>query len=439
MSTAIDRSQADFRRLSDSLPGRQIPRLAALRERALARFAEHGYPTRREEAWKYTDLAPLATRSFEPLAGIDDVAARIAIDGYVLDPQWPRLVFVDGHYVPGLSRLSALPAGVSLVPLREALACSHAEIERLLEAAPDEPRGLAALNTAFMSDGLCLRLAPGSAPEQPIHLIHIARGGERPTASYLRHLVLAGRGSRATLIEHYVSAGGEEAGANAALTSVMTQCVLEEGAGLEHYKLNEQGDGVYHFAAVHVRQARDSRYVSHNVQVGARIARSDLHAALTEPGAECVMNGLYLGRGRQTIDNSTFVDHQAPHCASRELYRGVLDGQSRGVFSGHVLVRREAQHTDAQQMNNNLLLSDHAEADTRPQLTINADDVKCSHGSTVGQLNEDALFYLRARGIGAEQARAMLVQAFADGVVGHMRVEPVRVRLGALVAARLGR
>lgn len=435
MSTVIDRSQADFRRLSGVLPGRQAAWLAGLRERAIARFAEHGYPTPREEAWKYTDLTPLAGKSFEPLSGVPGDAARIAIDGYALDPQWPRLVFVDGYHVPELSALPGLPAGVSLASLGDVLTQSSGDIERLFEAAPEEPRGFAALNTAFMSDGLCLRLAPGAVLEQPIHLIHIARGGERPTASYLRHLVVAGRGSRATLIEHYVSA---DAGADA-LTSVMTQCVLEAGAALEHYKINEQDESVYHFAGVHVSQARDSRYVSHNVQAGARIARSDLRAALAEPGAECVMNGLYLGRGRQTIDNVTFIDHQAPHCTSRELYRGVLDGRSRGVFSGQVLVRQDAQHTDAQQMNNNLLLSDDAEADTRPQLTINADDVKCSHGSTVGQLSEDALFYLRARGIGAEQARAMLVQAFADDVIGHMREERVRARLGALVAARLGR
>ncbi|MDR2876704.1 MAG: Fe-S cluster assembly protein SufD [Chromatiales bacterium] len=433
MSTVIDRSQADFHRLAGFLPGHQTPWIADLRARALARFAEQGYPTPREEAWKYTDLAPLAGKHFQPLATRDEVVARVAIDDYVLDPQWPRLVFIDGYHVPALSML---PAGVSLAPLAEVLAQSPDTIKPLFTAS-DEARGFAALNTAFMSDGLCLRLTPNVVLEQPIHFIHIAHGGARPAASYLRHLVLAGRGSRATLIEHYV---GEGADAKAgALTSTMTQCVLEEGAALEHYQLNEQGLSVYHFSSVHVHQSRGSRYVSHNVQAGARIARSDLHAVLAEPGAQCVMNGLYFGRGRQIVDNCTFIDHQAPHCSSRQIYRGVLDGESRGVFNGHVMVRQDAQHTDAQQMNSNLLLSDDAEADARPQLTINADDVKCSHGATVGQLNEDALFYLRARGVAAERARAMLVQAFAADIVSHMSAERVRMHLDALIAARLGR
>ena len=434
MSEATARPIADFRRLSPSLPGQQAPWLAALREQALERFAEHGYPTPREEAWKYTNLAPLlAGKSFEPAAAIDG-AAGLAIDAYLLAPDLPRLVFVDGHYAADLSSVSALPAGVEVSSLGEVLRRSPGEVEQLLaEPLPDEPRGFAELNTAFMSDGVCLRLKAGAALDRPIHLIHIARGGERPSAAYLRNLVLAGRGSSAALIEHYVSLDGAQA-----LTGVVTRCVLEEGAMLEHYKLNEQGDGVYHFAGVHVRQARDSRYASHNVQAGARIARSDLHAVLAEPGAECVMNGLYLGRGRQTIDSHTFIDHRAPHCVSRELYRGVLDGQSRGVFNGCVTVRQEAQHTDAQQMNHNLLLSDDAEANTRPQLVIHADDVKCSHGSTVGQLDRDALFYLRARGIGEAEARAMLVRAFAGDIVQRMGVEPVRRRLDALIAARLG-
>ncbi len=435
MSEAIIRSRSEFQRLSSALPGQQTPWLAAARAQALERFAAGGYPTPREEAWKYTNLAPLAGKAFEPLAALDDVS-DLDIDAYLLAPDLPRLVFVDGHYAPALSLPPAAAAGVTLSNLSDILRREPALVERVL-AAPllDQPRGLLELNTAFMSDGLCLCLAPGAALARPLHLIHIARGGAaQPRASYLRHLVLAGRGSRATLIEHYVSAGDAQA-----LTSVLTQCVLEAGADIEHCQLNEQGEGVYHFGAVHITQARDSRYVSHNVQAGGRIARSDLLATLSEPGAECVMNGLYLGRGRQIIDNYTRIDHQAPHCVSKECYRGVLDGQSRGVFNGHVMVRQQAQHTDAQQMNHNLLLSDDAEANTRPQLEIYADDVKCSHGATVGQLDGDALFYLRARGIGEADARVMLVRAFADDIIARVTSQPLHERLGALVGARLAR
>lgn len=426
------RSRSEFQRLSAALPGQQAPWLAATRTQALERFAERGYPTPREEAWKYTNLAPLAGKAFQPLTGLDDVA-KLDIAAWLLAPDLPRLVFVDGHYAPTLSRPPAASEGVTLGSLGEVLRSDPAAVERAL-ASPlaDQPRGLLELNTAFMSDGLCLRLAPGAVLAQPLHLIHIARSAEQARASYLRHLVLAGRNSRATLVEHYVSLDGAQA-----LTSALTQCVLEEGAGIEHYLLNEQGEGVYHFGAAHITQARDSRYVSHNVQAGGRIARSDLLATLSEPGAECVMNGLYLGRGRQIIDNYTRIDHQAPRCTSNECYRGVLDGQSRGVFNGHVMVRQQAQHTDAQQMNHNLLMSDDAEANTRPQLEIYADDVKCSHGSTVGQLDRDALFYLRARGIGEADARAMLVRAFADDIIARVTLPALRDRLSALVGARL--
>ena len=245
-------------------------------------------------------------------------------------------------------------------------------------------------------------------------------------------MLVAGRGCGGAVVEHYVSVGDAPP-----LCNVASRCVLERNAVLEHYTLRREGGGAHHFAGLHVEQAEGSRYVSHNIAAGGRLIRNDLRGVLGGEGSECVLNGLYLGRGRQHIDNHTFVEHRVPRCTSRELYKGVLDGKSRGVFSGHVVVRQDAQKTDAQQMIHNLLLSDDAEVDTRPQLEIYDDDVKCSHGSTVGQLNPDVLFYLRARGIGEPLARRLLVAAFAQDVVGRMGSASVREWAEKLLATRL--
>ena len=433
MSEAIDRSIADYRRVANALPG-QHPWLRALREDALRHFAETGYPTPRDEAWKYTNLTPFLGKSFAPALGGGEGAPVGGLDGdWLPGAEASVLVFVDGFHVPALSKTSGLPRGVRVGNLAELLRDGADDLETFLTAqAPAEPRGFAQLNTAFMTDGAYIRLPAGVALEQPIHLLYVARPGARPFAAYWRNLIFAAPGSRAAVIEHYVSMDGAQA-----LTSAVTQCVLEDGAAIEHYQLNEQGDGVYHFAGVHVQQAGNSRYASHNVQAGARLARGDIHVVLAGQGGECSLNGLYLGRGRQHIDNYTYIDHQVPRCTSRESYKGVLDGHARGVFNGQIIVRQDAQHTDARQVNHNLLLSEDAEADTRPQLLIYADDVQCSHGSTVGQLDRDALFYLRARGLDEAQARRMLVTAFARDVVERMGVEPVRRRLERLVAERL--
>lgn len=432
MSTVINRSMADFERLSTILPGQEVPWLSALRKSALQRFRAEGLPTPRDEAWRHTNLMALAGKEFEPV--VDAAADGVALDATrLLSPDGPRLVFVAGRFAPALSQLPALPEGVRIDSVATLLREDPAALESLLGDIPAEPLGFAALNTAFMSDGLCLRLAAGAELKQPLYVVHMTRGGERSAATHLRHLIQAGRGARATVIEHYIGEPGSQA-----LVSAMVRCDLDDGAAIEHYRLNEQEAGVYLFAATHVRQARDSRFSGHVVHAGGRIARSELYARLEGPGAECVANGLYLGSERQIVDTYVSIDHLAPDCSSRQLFRGVLDGQSRGVFNGKVTVAREAQRTDAQQMNNNLLLSEDAEADSRPQLTINADDVKCSHGSTVGQINADALFYLRARGLSEAVARAILVRAFAQEVLAHMGEETVRQRIGEIVDARLG-
>jgi Fe-S cluster assembly protein SufD len=426
----------DYQRLHSVLPGQRLPWLHELRKLALQRFAERGYPTTRDEAWKYTNVAPLLRQAFVPaLSAVrQDEVTRTDLALYLFGvTDMPLAVFIDGRFSAALSDLAALPRGVEVRSLREVLDHDGATVEGLLSTQPlEEPRGFIELNTVFMSDGAFVRFAPDTAPDQPVHLLYVSSGSEQATASYLRNVVVAERGSRGVVVEHYVSLRDTPS-----MCNVATRCVLERDAALEHYKLNEEGDGAHHFAGIHVEQAESSRYVSHNIAAGGRLIRNDLRSVLDGEGSECVLNGLYLGRGRQHIDNHTFVDHQAPRCTSREWYKGVLDGQSRGVFSGHVVVRQDAQKTDAQQMNHNLLLSDDAEVDTRPQLEIYADDVKCSHGSTVGQINPDVLFYLRTRGIGEPLARRLLIAAFAQDVVGRMSSGPVREWAERLLATRL--
>lgn len=435
MSEAVARQLEDYQRLRDMLPGQGLSWLHELRARALQRFAERGYPSPRDEAWKYTNVTSLLRQPFVPVSAPvrQDEVPRAQIAAHLSGAAgMPVAVFVDGRFSAALSDLTALPHGVEVRSLREVLEHGGAAVKDLLATQPlQEPHGFIELNTVFMADGAYIRFAPGAATERPIHLLFVT-GGSAVTASYLRNVVVAERGSRGTVVEHYVSLHDAQTLCNAA-----TRCVLERDAALEHYKLNVEGDGAHHFAGIHVEQAAGSRYMSHNIAAGGRLIRNDLRCVLEGEGGECVLNGLYLGRGRQHIDNHTCIEHRVPRCTSREWYKGVLDGQSRGVFRGRVVVQQDAQQTDAQQTNHNLLLSDGAEADTRPQLEIYADDVKCSHGSTVGQLNADALFYLRTRGIGEPLARRLLVAAFAQDVVGRMTSVPLRQWAERLLATRL--
>lgn len=434
MSEIIERSLEEYRRIETGLPGQQLPWLRGLREEALGRFAEHGYPTTREEPWKYTNVAPVIKRGFRAAPAVADGAVQASLSPYVpADLQAHQLAFFNGRFVPGLSTTADLPPGVEIGGLAEALGRDGESLEQVIAGhAPLNSNAFTELNTAFMTDGACIRLAAGAVVEQPIHLIYVTDGAEEPVATYVRNLIMAGRDSRAVVIEHYVSLNGGQA-----LTNVVTQCVLDEGSSVEHYKLGEEGDGVYHFAGLHVHQGRNSRYVSHNVSTGGRLMRNEIYMLLDGEGCECDLNGLYVGRGRQHMDNYTYIDHKVPGATSREWYKGVLDGESRGIFNGHVMVRQDAQQSDAQQGNHNLLLSEDAEADSRPQLEIYADDVKCSHGSTVGQLDTEALFYLRSRGMGEEYARRMLVAAFAGDVLERMALAPVRRRLEQQLTERL--
>jgi Fe-S cluster assembly protein SufD len=418
-----------FQARERALPGANLPWLAKRRRWAMEQFLDLGFPTLRHEDWKYTDVRSLATRRFvlAPPASIE--ASVIA----ALDLGMPhRLVFVDGRYAPSLSRIDRMPAGVRVGGLVEALAREPDEIQSWLDrqALPDS-HGFEALNVAFLEDGACLFVGKDVEVRGPVHALFVSTGAA-DIASHIRNRIVAGAGSRATIIESYAALGP-----GAYLTNTVTEVELCEGATLEHYRLEREGETASHIGGTRVRQARDSRYTSHAIALGGRLVRHGLDCALDAEGAECALNGLYLARGRGHVDNHTRIDHLKPRTTSREWYKGVLDDHARGVFSGRVVVHPQAQHTDAEQHSRNLLLSSDAEADSRPQLEIYADDVKCAHGSSTGSLNPDQLFYLRARGLDEPLARNQLVYAFAADVLARMKLAAVRIPLERHLAGQL--
>ncbi|TXF12484.1 Fe-S cluster assembly protein SufD [Pelomicrobium methylotrophicum] len=416
--------------MADLLPGHGVPWVRKAREQALERFRALGFPTLRDEDWKYTSVALIEKRHFAPTAGTPEAAPEEVLAAHRFpDLDADVLVFVGGRFAPQLSRLGRLPEG--------AMVCSLAELlERGAEPlvpyfGSEAPAGpFAAMNTAFASDGAFVHLRRGVKLPRPLHLLFIATGGER--AAHLRHLVLAEEGAEAVVIEHYVGVAGA-----VAFTNTLTQISVGPGAAVEHVKLQQEDGKTVHMAGIHAEQRRDSRFVSHSMALGAQLARNDITVTLNAEGCEATLNGLYLVGGRQHVDHHTRIDHAKPHGTSREYYRGVLDGAARGVFNGRVVVHPGAQKTDAEQTNNNLVLSRDAEVDTKPQLEIYADDVKCAHGATVGQLDADMLFYLRSRGLGEVAARNLLTYAFANDVINRIGLKPLRIRLEEFVIGRL--
>jgi Fe-S cluster assembly protein SufD len=418
-----------FRQTGATLPGATVPWLRTLRARALEQFMESGFPTLKHEEWKYTDVRPIAMRRFAPLPAPGDVTpAALASSSF----GELTLVFIDGHFAPALSTSGELLPGVQVMSLAQALNDHAEEIRPWLERQPGlAPHGFNALNTAFMQDGAFVRIGRDVAAPAPIQLLFVSTAAA-DSGITLRNVIVAQAGSQAVVVESYVASGP-----GTYLTNVITDVVTEAGAVLEHYRLEREAEAAYHIGGTHVRQARDSRYTSHSISLGGRIARHELHCALDAEGAQCALNGLYIGRGRQHHDHTTRIDHHVPRATSREWYKGILGDASRGVFSGRVVVHPQAQHSDAEQENHNLLLSEGAEADSRPQFEIYADDVKCSHGSSTGSLDPDALFYLRTRALDENAARGLLVYAFASDVLARMGLTPLRTALERDVATRL--
>jgi Fe-S cluster assembly protein SufD len=408
--------------------------LRAARRKAMARFEQRGFPSPRDEEWRFTPLGALFQSAFVPAAAAGEpMPGTVPPFELSFEPS-TRLVFVNGRYAPSLSTLRAPEAGVSAGSLAEALAARPDRLGfNLARTARYDDHAFRALNTAFLHDGAVVEIPPGIVVEEPLHLLFASAAPDGAIVSHPRVLIVVGENSQVRIIESYVGPDRERYFANA-----VTEVVVGAGAVVEHTRVQLDGDEAFHIGSTHATLSRQASYTSHVVTFGASISRCDIDVTLAGEGATCTLNGLYLASGRQVSDHHTTIDHARPHCSSHELYKGILGGQARAVFSGKIVVRPDAQKTDAKQTNKTLLLSDDAQINTKPQLEILANDVKCTHGATVGQLSEEALFYLRTRGLGRDEARRMLIHAFVGDVLGRVALEPVRERLDALLGARLG-
>jgi Fe-S cluster assembly protein SufD len=430
--SAIATWQDQYRARAATLPGAALPWLAALRGRAMERFVAQGWPTRRLENWHHTSLAFLEGLEFRvPVAGTAAPTPLMAesLAGLRAADSGHWLVFVDGGFSPALSEIGALPAGAQVGALSQALQRDPGQVEAHYGSAEDGGSP-AALNAALASDGAYVHLARGVAVEAPIHLVFIATAAEG--ASHVRNLVIAEDGAEATLVEHYL--GHTE---TATLTNAVTRIHAGAGARVTHLKLQQEAEQALHLASIDAVQGRSSVFNSHSLSFGARLARNDITTRFAGEHCETLFNGMYHVDGKRHVDHHTVIDHALPHGVSREYYRGILDGSARGVFSGRVKVAQGAVKSDAVQRADSLLLSRQAEADARPELEIYAADVKCAHGATVGQIDEDSLFYLRARGMDEAHARNLMTYAFAAEVLERISVAALRGRARKALLARL--
>ena len=420
---------------ASQLPGQDLPWLQAQRDRARARLRRNGAPSHKEEGWRYTPLGALLQQPFvsPPFAehggfGELDVDS-ILIPG--LDAH--RVVLVNGRFVPSLSRIGHCGTGVRAGSLRQLLETDPAAIEgQLTRIAGSDGHLFDALNTAGLDDGFVLYLPPGHVEERPFELIHLALGEDQPVLTQPRHLIILEDGAQASLIERFVSLES-----SVYLTNNLVEVQLGRQSRLVHHRVQEESAKAFHLSGLYLQQAAASHYAGVNLALGGVWSRTDLHVRFAEEGAVCDLQGLYLAGDKQLVDFHLDVDHEVPGCSSREAFKGILYGQGRAVFDGNVQVRKQAQKTDAHLSNANLLLSRNAEVDTKPQLIIHADDVKCSHGTTVGQLDAEALFYLRARGIPLGVARRMLCLGFAEEVIDGLGPDALRAYASARVGALL--
>jgi Fe-S cluster assembly protein SufD len=408
--------------------------LLPIRKAGLARFSEIGLPTTNHEDWRFTNTAAIAKLPFNPaFESSDNVAADQLKDLLFAQQSGSRLVFVNGHFAAQLSSIKNLPAGVKAGSLAAALGSDAAFLEKHLgKYAASADNGFSALNQAFFLDGGFVHVPAGKVVAEPIQFIYVSTAKQSCATIHPRNLVIAEANSSVTILESYVSLGG-----SGYFTNAVTELFAGENAHLEFVKFQDEAADAYHLAAFHGEFGRSSHVNVHSFALGAKLSRNNIRTKLAGEGLECVLNGLYITRNEQLADHHMIVEHAQPHCASHEYFNGILDDKSRGVFHGRILVQPIAQKTDAKQTNKNLLLSDDAGADTKPQLEIYADDVKCTHGATIGQLNDESIFYLRSRGIAPETARRMLIHAFAGEIIERIQHEPAREELDKLVWDRL--
>ena len=404
--------------------------LVELRRAALERFVAAGFPTQRQEDWKYTNLRRLEARTFAPAT-----SAAIAVDAH--EQQWIakagiRIVLVNGHWMRALSSSDVQLPGMTLLTLQQWFEHDPAAAATFIsQTSRAQPSALEDLNLAFFEDGVVLDVAAAAALDQPIYIVHQWAEGSAQLMSSPRVVVRAGANSRCVVIEHFVGANTGEC-----FTNAVSDIDIAAGASVQHYRIQQESLRSFHIGNVNVRLQQDSRYASHDIALGASLARVNLSTTLQGPGAHVALNGLIAPLGSQHLDAHTVIDHAAPHTTSDENYRGIAGERGRGVFNGKVIVRPDAQKTDARQSSRNLLLTAGAEIDTKPELEIYANDVKCSHGATTGQLDAAALFYLRSRGLDEATARALLIRAFAESIVTSMSSPAIRNHLEQLLDER---
>ncbi len=411
--------------------------LQDLRDRAAARFVALGFPTVREEEWRFTNVAPIAAAEFRPTGADATQANEQEIANYLYSDAEYRLLIVNGRFVPGLSRTDGLPAGVRVGSLAAAVT-EHADVvQRYLGQLADfGTKGFTALNTALAVDGAYVYIPDGVILEQPLHLLFVTTtsAASGPIMTNARALVVAGDRTQARIVETYAGPQGA-----AYFTNAVTEIFAGENAVIDHYKVQEESFEAFHIASMHVHAGRSANVSSHSFSLGGKLVRNDANALLDGDGAECTLNGLYLADGERLVDNHTLIDHAKAHCPSHEIYKGILGGKARAIFNGKIIVRQDAQKTDAKQTNRALLLSDNASINTKPQLEIFADDVKCTHGAAIGQLDDDAIFYLRTRGLTYFEARDMLIHAFAGDILDRVKIASLKTALEGELYAQLAK
>src|SRR3989454_2553530 len=443
MSTELvketNRYEAAFHQARQDPGADEPPWLQNLRENSFDQFERVGFPNIKQEEWKYTNVTSIAKADFAPVLASNGMALTKdgGLQSFIYEEaRQSRLVFVNGMLRKELSSLAALPEGVVALDLREAL--RGGEYEETLREYLEHPvlaNGFAALNTALFRSGLLLRIPRGMSVDAPIHLLFVgeALAENPPPAAFPRVLILAEENSSATIIESYASPNDD----GVYLTNAIIDLSLAEDARLQHYKIQRESMGAFHVATTRAELGPKTSYNTTTINFGAALSRHDIHVQMDHEGAECSVDGLYMVDGSQHTDTHSVIDHKQPHCTSHQLYKGILDGKSRAVFNGKVFVRHGAQQTDAQQTNKNLLLSSEAQIDTKPQLEIYADDVKCTHGAAVGQLSDDEVFYLESRGINPALARNMLTYGFAEEVIEKIKIDSIKKELDETVLNRL--
>ena len=430
MVRSLDHYRAEYEHAAAARRRDEPAWLARTREQAFDRFLSLGFPTTRDEEWRFTSVTPLAQVPFALGAAPvnEDTPARVAPFRLPV-PTAAELVFVNGFFVPALSHVNALPDGAVIddLPIALTTVSRHPVVTRL---AAFDRRAFTALNTALFSDGVFICLPAQVSVSAPIHVLYLStdeRSG-RPVMSHPRVAVAIGEQSQACVVETYAGASP-----GPYFTNAVTEISLGEQAVLDHYKLQHESEQAFHIGTMHVRADRAANFTSHSISLGGSLVRNEVIAALEGEGVECTLNGLYLADGQRLVDNHTTIDHARPHCGSREVYKGILADRARGVFNGKIIVRPDAQKTDAKQTNRALLLSEDAQINTKPQLEIFANDVKCTHGAAVGQLDDEAIFYLRSRGLSEPQARQILIQAFLGEVLHRIPSAAVRTAVDHMV------